>query len=86
PPPPRASLAGNGLPNPCANARGKEGKEVLSLGESLRAETLREQAAIMRGLAKTVEVPAIAQQLLLLAERCEALAADLEAAAGKPPG
>ena len=39
-----------------------------------RATVLREQAALMRRLAESFEAPQVRQELLDLAEKCEALA------------
>jgi hypothetical protein len=43
--------------------------------------TFQEQARVLRTLAATFEIPAIREQLLALAEKCEALAASLQEAA-----
>jgi len=42
-----------------------------------RAETLREQADVLRAIAQTFDDPVIRGDLLRLAERCEALAAQI---------
>ena len=41
-----------------------------------RVDALREQAAVMRGLAKTIGIQRIRAQLLDLAEQCDRLAAE----------
>jgi hypothetical protein len=43
--------------------------------------TFQEQARVLRTLAATFEIPTIREQLLALAEKCEALAASLQEAA-----
>jgi hypothetical protein len=43
-----------------------------------RLGMLREQAAILRSLAATVEIPKIRAELLDLAARCDVLAKELE--------
>ena len=44
-----------------------------------RVQVLKEQAAILRSLARSFEaVPALREDLLRLGERCEQLAADVE--------
>jgi len=43
-----------------------------------RAETFREQASVLRTLAKSFELPALRGDLIALAERCEALAEEAE--------
>jgi hypothetical protein len=43
-----------------------------------RVETLREQASILRSLAKAFDSPTICGDLLGLAKRCEELAAEAE--------
>jgi len=44
-----------------------------------RMTHLREQATLLRTLAASFDIPNIRDQLLDLATRCEALAADIEA-------
>lgn len=39
-----------------------------------RVQTLREQASIMRTLAKSFDSPALRAELLVIAQRCEELA------------
>ena len=41
-----------------------------------RVETLREQALVMRALAKTFDSPALQSELMLLANRLEELAGE----------
>ena len=43
-----------------------------------RIETLREQANILRALAQSFESPALRENLLYVAKRCEDLAAQAE--------
>jgi hypothetical protein len=43
-----------------------------------RVEMLREQAQVMRGLARTIGVLSIRQQLFDLAEQCDRLAKERE--------
>jgi hypothetical protein len=43
-----------------------------------RLDMLREQAAILRSLAATVDIPKIRHELLNLAARCDDLAKELE--------
>lgn len=49
------------------------GKRVMA-----RLDMLREQAAILRSLAATVDIPKVRQELLNLAARCADLARELE--------
>jgi hypothetical protein len=42
-----------------------------------RVETLKEQAAILRRLAESFDVPALKNDLLKLAQRCEEMAAEV---------
>ena len=44
-----------------------------------RVATLREQASVLRALARSFDIAPIQNQLLDLAERCEELAYSLEA-------
>ncbi len=44
-----------------------------------RVATLHEQASVLRALARSFDIAPIRNQLLDLAERCEALAHSLEA-------
>jgi hypothetical protein len=41
-----------------------------------RVETLREQASIIRSLARSFDSPALRENLLYVAKRCEQLAAE----------
>jgi hypothetical protein len=50
-----------------------------------RAQMLREQAAIMRRLAESFDIPAIKAELLELARRCDELAAELAAEISRLP-
>jgi hypothetical protein len=43
-----------------------------------RAETLREQAHVMRALAKSFDSPALREELMGLAKRCEELAGEAQ--------
>lgn len=43
-----------------------------------RVETFREQASILRTLAKSFELPTLRGDLIALAKRCEALAEEAE--------
>ena len=54
----------------CLAARGKQ---VMT-----RIAQLREQASILRSLAASIDVPAIRDQVLVLAGQCDALALLLE--------
>jgi hypothetical protein len=41
-----------------------------------RVDTLREQALVMRALAKTFDSPALRSELMVIAKRCEELAGE----------
>ena len=43
-----------------------------------RVETLRQQASILRSLAKSFDTPELRADLLVLAKRCEELAEDAQ--------
>ena len=43
-----------------------------------RIATLREQASVLRALARSFDIPAMRDQLLDIAARCEALARSIE--------
>ena len=57
----------------CASDPDCMGKRVMA-----RLDMLREQAAILRSLAATIDIPKIRQDLLNLAARCDHLAKELE--------
>ncbi|MBI1776091.1 MAG: hypothetical protein HYR63_12165 [Proteobacteria bacterium] len=50
-----------------------------------QAAEFREQANVLRRLARTFDIPGIRLQLLALADQCEKLAASLEASDKEEP-
>lgn len=70
---PKAYSANDAFLQPCAGDLDCMGKRVMA-----RLDMLREQAAILRSLAATADIPKIRQELLNLAARCDDLAKELE--------